>query len=199
MKALFVYFIQATNGGPVKIGKSSDPETRLANLQAGNPYPLIVKAVCKGGLGAETQIHKHFASSRLRSEWFQETQALTELMKRLPTLKEVREGKFCPEILNNDRTIMIELYKLGYSYEELGNLYGLSRSRVHQIVSNYDPCRPRSKWTFDRETGKSFITHEANRDRQENPSEPLAEAFDRLNEKYRSIDIVLPDLTESGE
>jgi|SRR5690349_23447382 len=70
-----VYVIQADEDGPVKIGVSSNPERRLAQLQTGNPARLVLVAVflCTTWLIARTleaAVHLALAPFRLAGEWF---------------------------------------------------------------------------------------------------------------------------------
>jgi hypothetical protein len=44
-ETLFVYFIQAKEGGPVKVGKAVDPVARLRELQCANASELVIRAV----------------------------------------------------------------------------------------------------------------------------------------------------------
>lgn len=72
-----VYFIRAIGGhGPIKIGKSGNVRERLAQLNAGSPYPLEVLATLPGGDAQERQLHSLFSDSRERGEWFTATVAL---------------------------------------------------------------------------------------------------------------------------
>lgn len=66
----YVYFMQATHGGPVKIGWAVDPAARLAELQTGHPDTLVIRRLVKGDRKLEAQLHRHYASARLRGEWF---------------------------------------------------------------------------------------------------------------------------------
>ena len=70
-----VYFIQSGKGGAVKIGKAKNVETRLRELQTGNPKELYLRAVlcCTSEANAfhtEQLLHIRFAENRLRGEWF---------------------------------------------------------------------------------------------------------------------------------
>jgi hypothetical protein len=62
------YFILAPTTGRIKIGKSKDPETRLAQLQTGNGEPLKLIATVSGDY--EKQFHKILAPYRVSGEWF---------------------------------------------------------------------------------------------------------------------------------
>lgn len=65
-----VYFIQGVDGGPIKIGTSTDVESRLRTLQCASPVKLRVVGVVSGGVGLESQLHRRLALHRLHGEWF---------------------------------------------------------------------------------------------------------------------------------
>jgi Meiotically up-regulated gene 113 len=66
----FVYFIQAGDTGPVKIGLANEPETRTRTLQTGNHRELHLRHVIPGDEGIERQLHDRFREARIRGEWF---------------------------------------------------------------------------------------------------------------------------------
>jgi excisionase family DNA binding protein len=68
-----VYFIQAVDGGPIKIGYAANPENRLAEIQRMSPTPLQILTVIEGGRIHESQVHRHFAHLRKYGEWFEPT------------------------------------------------------------------------------------------------------------------------------
>ena len=76
------YFIGGQRG-PIKIGYSVDPESRLRSLQSGSPVKLAILAVEQGGASREAAYHEQFAADRLHGEWFKRTPALTKLIARL--------------------------------------------------------------------------------------------------------------------
>lgn len=67
-----VYVVQASWGGPVKIGtaRRGRVEQRLKELQTGNPARLVVRQLLTGGRGVENELHLRFAHLRLSGEWF---------------------------------------------------------------------------------------------------------------------------------
>lgn len=75
-----VYFIQHDEGGPIKIGTALGPESRLANLQSGNPFPLYLRLKLQGGKEEERALHKHFKHIRMSGEWFRATPALLQFI-----------------------------------------------------------------------------------------------------------------------
>ena len=65
-----VYFVQAGDDGPVKIGFSRAPAQRVADLQTSNPAPLRLLATIPGCLVSEAMLHREFGEHRIRGEWF---------------------------------------------------------------------------------------------------------------------------------
>lgn len=65
-----VYFIQALEGGLIKIGKARDVAGRFRNIQNMCPIPLKILATVSGYHATETELHKMFAHLRAYGEWF---------------------------------------------------------------------------------------------------------------------------------
>jgi len=68
-----VYFIQAGEDGPIKIGftRSKSVEKRLSDLQHGNAETLVVLASIEGSLIDEKNLHIKFSQFHIRGEWFE--------------------------------------------------------------------------------------------------------------------------------
>lgn len=67
----YTYFILAHGANAVKIGKALNPETRLAELQVGNPDELDLLLVLPHSAPFEEhQLHWRFDRYRIRGEWF---------------------------------------------------------------------------------------------------------------------------------
>lgn len=80
-----VYFIQAIDGGPIKIGFTRNLTTRLAALQNSHPERLIVVAAFPGGPAEEGELHHTFRAIRLKGEWYApSSDLLTEIERRRP-------------------------------------------------------------------------------------------------------------------
>lgn len=62
------YVIQAKGGGPVKVGRTGDVDSRLRSLMTGCPLELVVRGVIKGD--KEREIHERLQASRVHGEWF---------------------------------------------------------------------------------------------------------------------------------
>lgn len=65
-----VYFIQAGESGPVKVGFSKNPIRRRDGLQGAHTQKLIIRALYEGGREEEMALHQRFKSHRLTREWF---------------------------------------------------------------------------------------------------------------------------------
>jgi len=82
----FVYFLQPANAvtEPVKIGCSALATARAAQLQCWSPHPLALLATAPGDVGDEGAVHRLFAASRYRGEWFWPS---SDLMAFIETVK----------------------------------------------------------------------------------------------------------------
>ncbi len=81
----WVYFIQSTQGGPVKIGYSTNPIGRLSTLQTAHAHPLKIIGRMAGGIAVERSLHTLFAADRVRSdgEWFRPSAALLAFIREV--------------------------------------------------------------------------------------------------------------------
>jgi len=66
----FTYFIQAGEGGPIKIGIATNVRARLSGLQTGSHEALRLIGAIPGGADAERFLHQLFAAHHIRGEWF---------------------------------------------------------------------------------------------------------------------------------
>lgn len=79
----WIYFIQAGEGGQVKIGRAANPYSRMADLQIGCPERLrllsamLVEAT--EAAKAERALHSCLAKWRGIGEWFQPSRAVLRL------------------------------------------------------------------------------------------------------------------------
>jgi hypothetical protein len=74
------YFMQSVNGGPIKIGRSADPEGRKRDLEIGRHDRLRILAVLDAD--REGELHERFASLRGQGEWFACGPELVEFLAR---------------------------------------------------------------------------------------------------------------------
>jgi len=70
-KISYVYFIRAGKHGPIKIGKSVNPQMRMAELQTGNLRLLrIVGLIPNASFEVEQDLHRRFDKFGIRGEWY---------------------------------------------------------------------------------------------------------------------------------
>lgn len=89
----FVYFIQAKDGGPIKIGYSATAEgvlTRLRGMQVGNPSELVLRRMdAVSGPQDERRLHADLREWRIRGEWFMPTE---DVLRRCDLIGHAKVG-----------------------------------------------------------------------------------------------------------
>ena len=81
-----VYFMQAGQQGPIKIGVALDVRKRMASLVSGCPDPLILLGQIPGRRTLEQRLHKVLRCSRRHQEWFNLTEDTAFLVEDALTL-----------------------------------------------------------------------------------------------------------------
>jgi hypothetical protein len=61
-----IYFMQATDGGPVKIGYARDVKLRRQQLSSAYKRRMTILKTMEGGKEEETAMHERFAGARIR-------------------------------------------------------------------------------------------------------------------------------------
>lgn len=86
----YVYFIENTQAGLIKIGRSWKPELRLQQIARDvlKVRGLIQVSGSQNSASLEKHLHRYFAETRIEGEWFLESAALNDLIKA------VKEGGF---------------------------------------------------------------------------------------------------------
>lgn len=110
---MYVYFIRSGKKGDIKIGKSNNPEKRMAELQTGNPKKLrlIASIHCKSeqeAFSLEKKIHQLFRKRRLHGEWFHKNIHLKDVSEIKFKQREERLDKMDLEILAHMADIKAE-------------------------------------------------------------------------------------------
>ena len=65
-----IYFVQAGDDGPIKIGTSNNPESRIDSLQTANPNKLKILHIGPGKRTREKAIQRHFHHLSISGEWY---------------------------------------------------------------------------------------------------------------------------------
>lgn len=71
-KLVFVYVMEVVGGtdGRWKIGRTTDPAQRLANMQTATSYTVRYVKVVEAHPSLERSLHMQFGHRRIRGEWF---------------------------------------------------------------------------------------------------------------------------------
>ncbi len=129
-KKQVVYFIQV--GDLIKIGRTSDYNSRIQALKSTIPNEVIELGVVVGGSELEKELHKRFNANRSHGEWFHATSELISYV---------------------DKTAIAYEEGVGMSEQSQKAVYGgLTIQQMHLMSVLFEP-RPRSiyqrqvKWT----------------------------------------------------
>jgi hypothetical protein len=151
-----VYFIQGVPDGLIKIGWTSDLDSRFKTLCQGSPCELALLGIAHGGEREEQILHANFAEHRVRGEWFTPNPRLIEFAKiplteRGPISLDVgrRLGRYRTIHSTLDTEVMSELSQIsdGTLAEKIRKIEGLLDSldrlwersrRAEQMVQRVD-------------------------------------------------------------
>ena len=81
-----IYFVQAGEGGPIKIGIATNLKGRLAIMRSDNPAQIKTLWTILGTMDEEHNLHRWFAHLRVRGEWFTPGPELLEFIEHLSTI-----------------------------------------------------------------------------------------------------------------
>ena len=77
----YVYFVRC--GEYIKIGYTSDPNTRMSKFRTNNPYVCELVAIMKGGRIREAEIQRQFSEHLHRGEWYRLHESIAVFIKDL--------------------------------------------------------------------------------------------------------------------
>lgn len=107
---MLVYFIQAGDDGPIKIGETAhrSPTHRLFELQAGNHRELFVRATqcdlwsSTPTRSLERQLHASFDHLRIHREWFLPARDLLVYIRKLADFDGTESGVWVPRQIDKE-------------------------------------------------------------------------------------------------
>lgn len=128
-------YIVSDGSGCVKIGKASQLERRLRELQTANGNPLTLLASIsvpssEKAYALETYLHKLLKNSRANGEWFYVNKAQEKLRDCLVE-PEISEGK-CGDIGFGH----IHMEPIAVSAAEAAELIGVSRPTIYKLIND---------------------------------------------------------------
>lgn len=65
-----VYVVGPPKSSVVKIGTTTNLETRVSGIQTGNPLLVLARWTCPGNVELEMHLHRRFDQIRMQGEWF---------------------------------------------------------------------------------------------------------------------------------
>lgn len=103
MAEQFVYAVQATESGRIKIGIAGDPMKRLMKLQVGSPERLELLGAAPGGRRLEIRLHAELHRDRLHGEWFAMSDHVALVVSNLlgwhkPTPQQIESARKAAEL-----------------------------------------------------------------------------------------------------
>lgn len=142
-----IYFIREEASGQIKIGYANDPWVRLRNFQTASPFGVEIVALEEGGAGREAELHRQFATSLSRGEWFRPTPDLTDYMAALGD----------PERPADTRSLRTRAFWGGLSAAEVSRLVKISSPHLSDILNGKRRPSPELAMELQRATGRSAI------------------------------------------
>lgn len=106
-----VYFIQAGEGGPIKIGTAGNMRTRLNALQTGSAEVLTLLATFEGGILEERKLHRELRSHRIHGEWFRPHEDVMRMVRLYQ--RKNSDGEPQPEF--SDEDLILFLRRVGFA------------------------------------------------------------------------------------
>lgn len=82
----YIYFAQIEKTGHIKIGFSSEPQKRIAGIQASCPFKIRLLAICKGTKKDEENYHKRFKKIHVRGEWYEPKKHLLNFINKIANI-----------------------------------------------------------------------------------------------------------------
>lgn len=129
----YVYFMQEDGGGPIKIGKSKEPKGRLRRLQTASHSRIRLLAVVQGYDMVEAQMHRRFAASRIRGEWFKPTHELLAFIEGIHAANVGQAGAFASAEVGRLREEKAELLDELWWHLEAEKIHGYSHKELVRL------------------------------------------------------------------
>jgi len=103
MAEQYVYVIQATESGRIKIGIAGNPLRRLMDLQVGSPEILELLGAAPGGRREEIRLHVELHRDRMHGEWFAMSDHVALVVRHLlgwdrPTPQQIESQRKADEL-----------------------------------------------------------------------------------------------------
>lgn len=101
-----IYFVQAGENGPIKIGHANRVHLRIDSLQTGCPDELILIRAVDLNHETEWDMHRLFKNSHIRGEWYKRTDKLLGFIENLCVDNRRRLNRRASDRRKSDRRIL---------------------------------------------------------------------------------------------
>lgn len=135
-----IYVIACSKTNSCKIGYSSSPENRLAQLQTGNPFVLELVTTAEGGIEEERRLHSLFKKYRLSGEWFDYNKEIKDFFK-IEDFYLIYPSMIT--ILKSSSDVRMKLFASLLERYGKGQEFSMSKA-LKIIIAEETDCKPRS-------------------------------------------------------
>ena len=123
-----VYFVQAGDGGQIKIGFARDVSSRLVKMRVDCPIPLTLLAAIEGDAKFERDLQERFAAHSTRGEWFAPAPDLLAFIATLPKPAVPRR-----KIKSGDHPLRQYRCDRGLTLGDIARMVGVSHATISRI------------------------------------------------------------------
>lgn len=133
-----IYFLQAGDNGPIKIGYVTSVD-QIKSWQEGSPVPLKLLATLEGTLEVEAYLHSKFLRFRQHGKWFKGSQEILNFVQNSHLPYSLLEDK--PNV--NDKVTFNKLNQLllkikyqsqiGVEWQDIARELGMSTEKLHKL------------------------------------------------------------------
>ena len=132
-----IYFVKANDR--IKIGYSSNPTSRINQLQTSSPYDLEVLLIIDGDREKERILHKEFKDCRKKGEWFEFEGTVKDYIDTNSDKDRKYEFGFCYEDFAGNEQLLRLRTQGNIRTKDLGKRVGISQQAASALIS-------REKW-----------------------------------------------------
>ena len=127
------------DGMCIKVGKSHNVSARLAQLQTGNPRPLMLIGTLEGNRESEVHALLESRCRRMAGEWFEDCSRSREVLIQLGFTHGFSHPRFNENVANaNDETL--------YESHRDGLATGFQRGLAHALEAYSDDIQFAAHW-----------------------------------------------------
>lgn len=129
-----VYFVQAGEGGPIKIGVACNVEKRIGKMRVDNAAKLTLLGVIDGGRAEEKSLHNRFGDAWIRGEWFRPEPLLVDWINANTSPYRYPRTRRAMPAHDAAAELSIKVHESGTAIEAAARL-GITRASLHNVIT----------------------------------------------------------------